>query len=122
MAERRVDRAPAGSMRAVGERGSVTAEFAATLPAVLLCLALCVGAVQAAGLQARMLEHAASAARLLARGDAPPQVPGGATRRVATEAGLLCVSVDAPAAAGAIGALGMTVTARSCVVADSAQP
>jgi Flp pilus assembly protein TadG len=103
------------------ERGSVTAEFAAALPAVLLCLAFCIGAVQAAAQQARLLGHAASAARLLARGDAPPAAPSGTTRSVATEAGLLCVSMSAPSETAGMGVLGMTVSARACVLAEQEQ-
>lgn len=104
-----------------GERGSVTAEFAAVLPAVLLCLALCVGAIQAAAQQARLLDHAATAARLLGRGDAAPRPPGGAARQVGSVDGLLCVTVTAPSAAGGLGALGLTVSARSCALDDTAQ-
>ncbi|GAA4153758.1 TadE family type IV pilus minor pilin [Leifsonia shinshuensis] len=108
-----------GPLRALRERGSVTAEFAAALPAVLLCLALCVGAIQASAQQARLLDHAASAARLLGRGDTAPGPPDGATRSVGTEGGLLCVTVTAPSRAGGIGALGLTVSARSCALDDS---
>ncbi|QNE37612.1 hypothetical protein F1C12_08520 [Leifsonia shinshuensis] len=103
-----------------GERGSVTAEFAAVLPAVLLCLALCVGAIQAAAQQARLLDHAAAAARLLGRGDAAPRPPEGAARQVGSAGGLLCVTVTAPSAAGGLGALGLTVSARSCALDDAA--
>ncbi|MEY9951266.1 hypothetical protein [Leifsonia sp. EB34] len=102
-----------------GERGSVTAEFAAALPAVLVCLALCVGAIQAGAQQARLLGNAAASARLIARGDAAPAPPDGATRRVASADGLLCVTVTAPSRAGALGALGLIVTARSCVLDDT---
>lgn len=106
--------------RGSGDRGSVTAEFAAALPAVMLCLALCVGAIQAAAQQARLLDHAAAAARLLGRGDPAPQPPTGAARRVGSADGLLCVTVTAPSAVGGIGALGLTVSARSCVLDDTA--
>ena len=106
-------------MADLGDRGSVTAEFAAALPAVLLCLALCVGAIQAGAQQARLLDHAAAAARLIARGDAAPRPPDGATRRIGSDDGLLCVTVTAPSRAGGLGALGLTVSARSCVLDDS---
>ena len=102
------------------ERGSVTAEFATALPAVLLCLALCVGAVQAAAQQARLLDHAAAAARLIGRGDAAPAPPAGATREVGSDNGMVCVSVAAPSAAAGLGSLGLTVSARSCVLDDVA--
>jgi hypothetical protein len=97
----------------------VTAEFAAALPAVLLCLALCVGAIQAAAQQARLLDHAAAAARLIGRGDSAPGVPDGATRRVDSNDGLVCVTVTAPSGGAGLGALGLTVSARSCVLDDT---
>lgn len=106
-------------LASAGERGSVTAEFAAALPAVLVCMALCVGAVQAAAQQARLLDHAAAAARLIGRGDAAPPPPEGASRRVGSGDGLLCVTVTAPSRAGGLGALGLTVSARSCVLDDT---
>lgn len=107
--------------QSAGERGSVTAEFATALPAVLLCLALCVCAVQAAAQQARLLDHAASAARLIGRGDAAPAPPAGATRSVGADGGLVCVTVSAPSRSAGLGALGITVSARSCVLDDVGQ-
>lgn len=101
-----------------GERGSVTAEFATALPAVLLCLALCVGAVQATAQQSRLLDHAAVSARLIGRGDQPPVSPAGATRSVDHDSGMVCVSVSAPSVAGGLGALGVAVSARSCALDD----
>lgn len=101
------------------ERGSVTAEFATALPAVLLCLALCVGAVQAAGQQARLRDHAAAAARLIGRGDPPPEPPRGATRTIGSEGLLVCVTVSAPSSAVGLAAVGATVSARSCVLDDA---
>ncbi len=103
------------------ERGSVTAEFATALPAILLCLALCVCAVQAVAQQARLLDHAASAARLIGRGDAAPSPPAGATRAVGADGGLVCVTVSAPSRPAGLGALGVTVSARSCVLDDVGQ-
>ncbi len=51
------------------DRGSVSAEFAVVVPAVVLVVLLVVGALLAAGVQVR-LEHAAGqAARLAARGE-----------------------------------------------------
>lgn len=108
-----LDRSCAGLCALRTDRGSVTAEFAAALPAVLVCLALCVGAVQAGAQQARLLDHAGAAARLIGRGDAAPPPPEGASRRVGSDDGLLCVTVTAPSRAGALGAVGLTVSARS---------
>jgi hypothetical protein len=106
---------------AAGERGSITAEFATALPAVMLCLALCLGAVQAAAQQSRLLDHAASAARLIGRGDPPPASSPGATRSVGHESGMVCVTVSAPSGVGGLGALGMAASARSCVLDEGEQ-
>ena len=51
------------------DRGSITAEFATALPAVVLVLAGCFGAVQVVGVQVRVTDAAATAARALSRGD-----------------------------------------------------
>ncbi|WP_295122692.1 hypothetical protein [uncultured Leifsonia sp.] len=111
----------AGGIAAPGdvhERGSVAAEFATALPAVLLCLAVCVGAVQAAAQQARLLDHAATAARLIGRGEVAPEPPSGATRTVGSDAGLVCVTLSQQSNAAGLGALGVVVSARSCVLDD----
>ena len=52
-----------------GEEGSVAAEFAVTLPALLLVLALGIGALAAGGQSVRLQDAAADAARLIARAD-----------------------------------------------------
>lgn len=52
-----------------GERGSVVAELAVALPAVLLALLLGVGALSAAATQVALQDAAADAARLLGRGE-----------------------------------------------------
>lgn len=101
------------------ERGSVTAEFAAALPAVLLCLAVCVGAVQTAAQQARLRDDAATTARLIARGDPAAEARDGVTRSVESGGGMLCVTVTAPSRAGGLGTLGLTASARSCAPDES---
>ncbi len=53
-----------------GERGSVVAEFAVALPAIVLVLLLACGALAAGGTQIRLQDAAADAARLAARGEA----------------------------------------------------
>lgn len=55
--------------RAEGERGSVAAELAMALPAVMLTLLLGVGALGAAANQVALQDAAADAARLLGRGE-----------------------------------------------------
>lgn len=64
------------------QRGSVSAEFAAAMPAVALVLTLCAGAVVAVATQVAVQDAAGEAARLAARGDEPAlavdQLDGGA--------------------------------------------
>ena len=99
------------------ERGSVTAEFAVALPAVVLVLALCLTGMQAVGQQLRLADAAAHAARSLARGEpsdvaaarAAREVPGASITQSA-DGDLTCVTASAPAA------LGLTVTASSCAL------
>ncbi|MDX2024802.1 TadE family type IV pilus minor pilin [Microcella sp.] len=52
-----------------GDRGSVTAELAVGLPAVVVVLAACLGALGLAADQVRAHDAAADAARLLGRGE-----------------------------------------------------
>jgi len=103
--------------RASGERGSVTAEFAAVIPAVILVLLLCLGGVQVGGQQVRLADAAAQAARSLARGDGldqatslARQLVGDAVVSVDQRGSAVCARLSAPAA------LGITVTAGSCAL------
>ena len=101
----------------VDDRGSVTAEFAVALPAVVLLLALCLTGMQAVGQQLRLADATAHAARSLARGEsadvaaarAAREVPGASITQ-STDGDLTCVPGSAPAA------LGLTVTASSCAL------
>ena len=52
-----------------GERGSVTAEFVTVLPAVIIVLATCLGALTVVGQQLRLVDAAAVAARASGRGE-----------------------------------------------------
>lgn len=103
------------------ERGTVTAEFAVVLPAVLLCLALCLAAVQAGGQQLRLIDAAATAARLLARGDPAGDSSGLAGVQLASErsGGLVCVTLSTAAEGGMLSSLGLTIRARSCALDES---
>ena len=101
-----------------GDRGSVVAEFAVALPAVVLVLMLGAGALGAGARLVRLQDAAADAARLAARGEAPAriaavvaaEVPGAAS--VITERGdLVCVTASADAG------LPMTLAATSCALA-----
>lgn len=72
------------------ESGSVTAEFAAVVPAVILVLACCLGAVQSVGQQAQLSGAAADGSRSLARGDGIER----ATERVRFLVGNVQLSTD----------------------------
>ena len=100
------------------DRGSVTAEFAVALPAVVLVLAACLTGMQVAGLQLRLADAAAHAARSLARGEAADAAAARAGREVPgssltswPDADLVCARLAAPAA------FGLTITASSCALA-----
>src|SRR4051794_27447671 len=97
--------------RSAAEHGSVAAELAAAMPAVILVLVLCVGALQALARQVVLADAAAQTARSLARGAIPPALPAGAVLSEERSGGAVCVSlrVDAPT-------LGLPITARSCAL------
>jgi hypothetical protein len=108
----------------LGVRGSVTAEFAAVVPAVLLVLAACLGGIQVVGQQVRMTDAAADGARSLARGDGADVAAGHIRESVgpvalATErrGEFVCVRLSAPASFGLAAAFGLTVAARGCALA-----
>ena len=106
------------------QRGSVTAEFAALLPAVLLLLGCCLGAVQVVGQQVRLADAAGSAARLLARGEGSGAAAGlvsglglNATLTVQHQGEFVCAQLRAVSAFGPFAAAGLTFGARSCALA-----
>ncbi|QEO08698.1 TadE family type IV pilus minor pilin [Protaetiibacter larvae] len=105
------------SPSAADDAGSAAAEFAVALPAVVLVLAVCLGAVGAGSQQLRLQDAAAVAARALGRG-APFDAaavgldPGTTTERW-TDAGLVCVRLTA-AARGPAGIAGLRLSAASC--------
>lgn len=110
-----------------GDRGTVTAEFAAVVPAVLLVLALCLGAVQVSGQQVRLTGAAAAAARSLARGDGDAtaarivhRLVGPASMSTERQGDFVCVRLRMPAGFGAFAAFGVTVTAASCALGGGA--
>jgi TadE-like protein len=85
--------------------GMVTAEFAVTLPTVAVVLVAAITALLAVSTQMRCTDAAATAARLLARGE-PAEVAASAAHAIAgaeatvhfsTSAGLVRVDVRAPA-------------------------
>jgi hypothetical protein len=106
------------------ERGSVTAEFAAVAPAIILVLALCVGALQVVTHRLVVADAAAEAARGLGRGDDVAVVLGHARRALGEvslaredEGEFVCAQLASPCPPGPFSALGLTVDARSCALA-----
>jgi len=84
---------------ALNDRGAVTAEFAVALPAILVVLALAVGALSAAAGAVRLQHAAAEASRLLGRGEDDatafaPVVRAGGSARVDRGDGLVCVDAS----------------------------
>ena len=94
-----VDRS--GRRSRFAQRGMVTAEFAVVLPAVVLVLALSVGALGLASDQIRCVDAARAGARAAARGDSAQAVilvasraaPSDAVVSLATSADVVSVSV-----------------------------
>ena len=106
--------------RGSGERGSVTAEFAAVIPAVVLMLACCLAGVQVAGQQLRLQDAAAGVARSVARGgptSAAGQVPGVGIA-ITHRGDLVCARLSARSRSPAGTLLGLTLTASSCALGD----
>ncbi len=110
--------------RLLRDTGSVTAEFATVIPAVMLVLACCLGAVQVVGQQVRLTDAAADAARALARGDGADraadlarQSVGGASLTTEQRGEFVCARLSVPSAFGPFAAFGLTVKAGSCALA-----
>lgn len=102
-------------------RGSVAAEFAVAMPAVIAVCALAVGAVVAASAQTAAQDAAGEAARLAARGDdhaAALQIAGhGASASVHDSGQLRCVTVTVPIRI--LGRdTGIQASAESCAIRD----
>jgi Flp pilus assembly protein TadG len=105
------------------DAGSITAEFAAVMPAILLVLAFCLGAVHVVAQQVRLTDAAADGARSLARGDSAALASARVSQSVGSVAlaqsrngDFVCVSLSAPAAFGPAAAIGITVSARGCAL------
>jgi len=114
----RLARAPA-ALR--GERGSVAAELAVALPAVLLALLLGVGALGAAATQVALQDAAADAARLLGRGESAARAAAavaaveGATMTSRGVADLVCVTASVQTRIGRL--ISIPLSAGSCALA-----
>ncbi|WP_223694401.1 TadE family type IV pilus minor pilin [Leifsonia poae] len=102
----------------------MTAEFAVVLPAVLMCLALCVGAIQAVAQQVRLTQAAAVAARMLGRGDDPGAVvtgAGAAGYESRQEGKLICVRIAAASGVTGLGAIGVVASAQACAANERSE-
>jgi Flp pilus assembly protein TadG len=100
------------------DRGSVVAEFAVALPAVVVVVAVAVGALTGAARQVRLQDAVADAARLSARGESDQRATeavvaavAGASVDISRRGDLVCVTASAPAL------LGLRVTAAGCALA-----
>lgn len=96
------------------------------LPAVLVVLACCLGAVQVVGQQVRMTDAAADVARLLARGDDAGPASGllaavapGTALTEERQGEFVCARLSAPSAFAPFAAAGLTLAARSCALASA---
>lgn len=103
------------------ERGSVAAELAVALPAVVVVVALGIGGLLAASTHVRLQDAAADAARLIARGEPGERAAGAVTSAVAgarsasSHSGdLVCVTATADVA---VAGMPVTLTASSCALA-----
>ena len=119
----RLGREPVSGEPVGSERGSVAAEFAAVIPAVILILAFGLTSLQLAGQQVRLQDAAADAARILGRGDSQAlaaevarMAAAGARITTTRPSGLVCVTLAAPAPSPVGTALGLELSARSCAL------
>lgn len=103
------------------QRGSVAAELALALPAVVIALLLGAGALGAAAQQVSMQDAVADAARLLGRGEDPASAVavvaasvGGARVTSEMRGELVCVSASVDVRIGAL--VRLPLTASSCAL------
>lgn len=105
-------------------RGSVTAEFAITVPAVLLVLGLVIGSVQLAAERVSLTALAGDIARLEARGDAAlaaarlARFSGNPRVTRSGGSGVLCVEASSGARTGILSVV--SVTGRGCAARSAA--
>ncbi|MFF3027456.1 TadE family type IV pilus minor pilin [Microbacterium sp. NPDC057944] len=103
------------------DRGSVAAELALALPAVVLTILLGAGALSAAARQVSLQDAAADAARILGRGEGAGAAAGAVTAAVPgagvasrDDGGLVCVTASVDVAIG--GVLTLPMRASSCAL------
>ena len=104
------------------ERGSVVAEFAIALPAVMLVLAMLLGGVQLGGAQLRAQDAAADAARSWGRGEGGGVVSARLARQVAgaevtrsARGDLVCATVTIRSQ-GVFGRFGLAASGFACAM------
>jgi len=114
-----------------GQRGMVTAEFAVVLPAVVLVLALSLGALGLAWDQIRCVDAARAGARAASRGDSPDVVillasraaPSDAAVSVGTSGELVRVSVvSRPRVAASLLPSWLRASSTASAVRESSDP
>ena len=99
------------------DRGSITAEFAAVVPAVILLLACCLASLQIVGQQVRLHDAAADVSRSIARGgDSGAAGSVGATVSISRNGDLVCARLSARSRSPAGTLLGLSLTATSCAL------
>jgi hypothetical protein len=108
--------------RSPDDAGTVTAEFAVVLPAVVLVLGCALGAIGLGGEQLRLQGAAFDAARLLGRGDSGAldrirAVAPGARLSVRSSGAVVCADVRAPVALGVLS--GIVLNASACALDDA---
>jgi Flp pilus assembly protein TadG len=108
--------------RCADDRGSVAAEFAVAVPAVLLVIALGAAVLGACSRQVRLQDAAASAARLVARGESldraesiVARTTAGAHLSVSRPGALVCADAVAPSG---IPLTALTLAAHACALAE----
>ena len=108
--------------RRSGDEGSVAAELAVAVPAVLVVLLLGVSALGAAARQVTLQDAAADAARLLGRGESAAAATAAVTRAVpgarvsaGAEGDFACVTAHAEVHVGRI--ISIPLQASSCALA-----
>lgn len=110
-------------------RGSVTAEFALSVPAVILLLGVLLSAGSAALCQVRVEEAARAAARTIARGEGPPviareveRVAGPSAKHlIESSAGVVTVTVSAEVPGPLATVVGLTAAARASLTIEAHQ-
>jgi Flp pilus assembly protein TadG len=116
---------PDGGTPSGGTTGSVSAEFAVAIPAVIALLIMCATGVQVENEQLQLQSAAAIAARSSSRGDNPAltakrleQAAPGAQLSVTRRDGMVCAHVSRASSGAIQSLLDVTLAASSCALAN----